>query len=223
MNEWWELARSYWSALQDQGVATLLLAGLSLIISIAAYRRTAQGVIVTQQNMFVEQSRFLDGQWQSLIQMILSRDEFSLWIQDNFPDIYGEDVRKSALQYWLANIISTAYQSHRFRLIERDRFDAHLFSVWLFWGRDTQALIKFLRQGYQSKGFIGACEDALRRIESRHTSAPIRPAASPDVEGLGSPQGPKQKDVRGQDTAPSASDTGSLPTPESESPPQMSD
>lgn len=219
MIEWWELARSYLSALQDQEIATVLLAGLSLIISIAAYKRTAQGVIVSQQNMFVEQSRFLDGQWQSLIQMILSRDDFSSWIQETFPDIYGDDVRKSALQYWLANIISTAYQSHRFRLIESDRFDAHLFSVWLFWGRDTSALMNFLRQGYQSKGFISACEDALKRIEARHTSPPIGPAASSNVEELVSPQESKQNDAEGHAAASNSPNSASLSPPGSEVPP----
>ena len=158
---------------QDERTLTAFFALLSIIVSIAAFWRSSQGFKNQRRNMWVEQSRYLDGHWQSLIQLILSKDEFASWIGENFSEVYGEDVKLSALRYWLANVLSSAYRSLKFDLIERSKFEAHLFSVWLFWNRDSASLLAFLREGYQSADFISECEKCLKRIEERN----IKPSA----------------------------------------------
>ena len=171
---------------------SLLVSAASFIISLLAYRRTSAVMLAHQRNLLAEQSRFLDDQWQRLNIMFMTHRDAADWAEHKYPSVYRGDVRGVSFQYWLVNLLFSAYNSWRNGVIEERVFDLHLSSVHAYWNRDSDAMIAFMRHSFADQGFADDCQGRLERLPvPPQAPAPSTPAEPENAAPAGQPLMPE--------------------------------
>lgn len=143
---------------------TILISITSFAISLLAYRRTSAVMIAHERNMIAEQSRFLDNQWQNLNLLFITDKDAGKWAGEHYRHVYHGDARPIAMRWWLLNLLYSAYNSYKNKVIEPVVFDAHLASVASYFHPQVETMFLQLRSGFYSDEFAEVCEKRLAEL-----------------------------------------------------------
>jgi hypothetical protein len=148
--------------------ATVLLSFVSLGISMWAFRRTSQALLVHERNIKAEHARYLDEQWQAIDRLTVSDPACALLVAEMFGLEDSNAAKKEAVHLMFLNTLAASFSGLKNNVVSGEVCASHFCSFFSNYAGSYDYLQVVIEDNY--KGYDDFKDECLKYM--KHGSAP---------------------------------------------------
>lgn len=167
---------------------TMILAIISFVVSMLAFKRTSAVMSSHYANLRAEQERFLEMQWSNVNSLVISNSDCASLVAEMFGVNDSVGVKKELVHRSFVKVLAAAFSAQRNQALDAAAYESHMQYFFSNYKGDGAYLMRVIETAHYHPDFEADCRARLAKRAKSLQPPPHMPLeASAEQSHLRSP------------------------------------